>query len=73
MKTGRKRSRWLSILKWIGFYFLANLMGGVLEAIVFGGPRHGGAVFAALIFLVMIVYSVVKHRRQRRITTRPML
>lgn len=51
-----------SVLKWIGLYLLANLGGAVVGWGV--GAGKYGAVFAAGIFVVMIVYAMMTREKK---------
>jgi hypothetical protein len=54
-----------SVFKWVGLYLLANLGGGVLGWGL--GAGNYGAVFAAGIFAVMIVYAVMTREKKANV------
>jgi hypothetical protein len=57
-------NRLKSVLKWIGLYLLANLGGGFVGWGL--GVTQNGAVFGAVIFVVMIVHAVLTRERKAR-------
>jgi len=74
------RPRWQSVLKWVGFYFLAQIIGGCTVGFAvpyfFGSKSstldsalgfHLDSAVSAAVLLAMIVYALVRRRRQRRL------
>jgi hypothetical protein len=63
------RPRWQSVLKWIGLWLLAQLIGGFTAAALIGkGATGAETVLSALIFLSMIVYAMVTRGRHRALS-----
>lgn len=65
--TDRKRPQWQSVLKWVGLWLLAQLIGGGVAGFFLGRESGAGSGLSALIFVSMIVYAVVARRRQQKI------
>lgn len=74
MVAGARHPRWQSVLKWIGLYLLAQLIGGFTAGFFLGRDSGADSLLSAAIFLAMILYTAVRGwLRRRRAVAAPAL